>query len=690
MGYRLLWVSILILGCSDEADPDGDKARKDDVLLAELADSEPDVAKLYADDAFETFELVLSDENLKTLDDNPTAEQYVEGEVVHDGENFPAGIRYKGSVGAWYKNGGEACVGDGTFSGTPTGAKSCQKLSLKVSFNEYDPEGRFLGLKKVLFHSMNQDASLLRERLAYEMFREAGVAAPRASHARVLINGEFQGVYAFIEYIDGRFTRARWDGGEGNLYKEVWPAVNDTFVENTEQRLLDASRSNEDELAEAPSFEGMLGFEAAMAEAEGDEDAELAALEAWFDVDYMLSYMAADRATAHDDGILHFYPSGNNEAPWSNHNFFMYEAETHDRMWVIPWDMDNAWSSEGAASAVTRINAEWNDTEVGCEVSIVEGFGIAQIAPACSPVIRALAHPDLAERFEERVAELLDGPLSEDVMEEKIARYSALLADSVEEASAFEGELSMTGWEIGKEQLRTSLAATRNKLRAMLGRKLVLPESVTIRGLVTDTPMGGTGLEGVEVCVYQHDEVPCVETDGEGAFELAGVAANSEPILTYTRDDLVSMARNYSVNDSDVNETLAEAVTMWTKEQPFLATPAVGKGSVQLFPYGVQAGHVLTVSPNPGTEPVYFESDPADPAIMTVNPELTETSAAGSTALIDAEPGEYHAQFTGCMAFLSPQWGLPPSDGTTAVRFRIIAGYVTNVVVQICSGPPAL
>ena len=425
-------------------------------LTLETDDGEADA--LFGEDAFETFELRLSEKNYAFLDADPTAEQYVEGELVYDGQVYPAGIRYKGSIGAWHRQ-GQRCVGEGRFTPAPDGPKTCHKLSLKVSFNEYDPEGRFKGLKKVLFHSLNTDPSLMRERLAYEIFRKMGIAAPRASHARLLINGEFWGVYAFIEYIDGRFTRSRWSSGEGNLYKELWPRVDDRFRENTEQLLQTGLRTNEDE---QPSFDGFVGFETAM-KAAGNDDERLAVLRKWVDVDYMLRYLAADRAAAHDDGVLHFYPTGET---WYNHNFYWYEALDHDRLWLIPWDMDTAWSP---ANLITDIKTAWNDREAGC-TSIAGGFGIPQLPPACHPIVRALADPSLHAAFVGHVEELLDEHLAEDVINARITKWSALIADSVaESADAFEGEPSVEDWQAGKVALKQAIEQTRSELRAMIG-----------------------------------------------------------------------------------------------------------------------------------------------------------------------------------------------------------------------------
>ena len=55
------------------------------------------------------------------------------------------------------------------------------------------------------------------------MYRNFGIVAPRSNHALVYINGEFNGVFANTENIDGPFTNKHFTIPDGNLYKEVWP-----------------------------------------------------------------------------------------------------------------------------------------------------------------------------------------------------------------------------------------------------------------------------------------------------------------------------------------------------------------------------------------------------------------------------------------------------------------------------------
>ena len=58
----------------------------------------------------------------------------------------------------------------------------CHKLSLKLKFNYEDKDQRFFGLKKVILHASLSDTTMMRERLAYSLWREMGVPAPRSVH----------------------------------------------------------------------------------------------------------------------------------------------------------------------------------------------------------------------------------------------------------------------------------------------------------------------------------------------------------------------------------------------------------------------------------------------------------------------------------------------------------------------------
>ena len=161
---------------------------------------------IFDQDKFHTFELNLPSASLAELDADPAAEEYVEGSLSFEGETLgKVGIRYKGSIGAFVN-----CLsGSNVFN--PSGSKTCTKLSMKVKVNWENSDDTFFGLKKLQFHSQNNDQSQMRERLGYWLYREMGVAAPRSIHSRLVVNGQFMGVFALTEQIDGRFTRFNYD-----------------------------------------------------------------------------------------------------------------------------------------------------------------------------------------------------------------------------------------------------------------------------------------------------------------------------------------------------------------------------------------------------------------------------------------------------------------------------------------------
>ena len=434
---------------ADSAPPSGDPT--------ELSpEPEDDAAYIYDQDVVHQFELVLTPENMEILDSDPAAEIYVPGTLIFEGVSYEnVGVRYKGSAGAWIN-----CV-EGSTPENPwnfTGRITCPKLGLKISFNKYDSEGRFFGLKKLQFHAMNQDQSLMRERLGYWLFRQMGVAAPRANHVKVSLNGDRVGLYANIEYIDGRFTRSRFEDGKGNLYKEVWPTWNDFSGELTAAKLAQGLRTNEDE---NPSFANVLAFSDAM---QAGSDARAQALPEWMDIEYLARFIAVDRTIAADDGAFHFYCQ---RTGCANHNFYVYEEDEGSNLWVIPWDLDNAFvvldpSISTIADLFLKVVDAWYDLSVPCAPH--EGAASWtpwQIPPICDPLIRTYAE-HFMDDYRAAMDVLLDGPFSPEVVEEKLSEWSAQIAPIVDEVRGFNSEhISAQEWTEALGNLRTRIGILR-------------------------------------------------------------------------------------------------------------------------------------------------------------------------------------------------------------------------------------
>jgi hypothetical protein len=470
-------------------------ARSVDGVIPEPAD---EAAYIYDQNELRTYDLILAPDSLAQIDADPRAEEYVPGVLLFEEREYgPVGIRYKGSVGAF-----RDCL-DFLF-----GTKACTKLSMKVSFNWLDPEGRFYGLRKLQFHAMNRDPSMLKERLGYAMMRESDLAAPRAVHARLRVNGRLLGLFALVEQIDGRFTRSRFtEGGEGNLYKEAWPLDSDGRATD-EDELRAQLETNEDEM---PELDGMLGFGRALERSEPDALGN--AIGDFTDLDYAMRYVAVDRTIAHDDGPFHWYCGGGGSS-CSNHNFYWYERAAGDRLWMIVWDLDSAFNLD---NTTTTLWMSWEDTSLGCEPVSREPYVIPQRVAICDKLTFGWAQQQ--ERYLDEVETFLEGPFAEAAVEEKLRAWEAQITPAVMEAAELHDDaVSPSAWRRAAAGLRSAIAELRGRARERLARGSIPPRDPRFvpppdagtmdGGIVVTQPTSDAGMQPMDASTPPKDSSP--------------------------------------------------------------------------------------------------------------------------------------------------------------------------------------
>jgi hypothetical protein len=138
--------------------------------------------------------------NLVTSAEDPRQDVYVTGSLKYGTETVTnIGIRIKG---------------EGSFQ------KLDKKPPFKLKFDAFVDKQEFRGLRRMAFNNLFEDASFIAERLAYDVYRAAGVAAPRCNSALVYVNGTFYGVYANVEAEDKTFLKRWFPTDGGNLYEE--------------------------------------------------------------------------------------------------------------------------------------------------------------------------------------------------------------------------------------------------------------------------------------------------------------------------------------------------------------------------------------------------------------------------------------------------------------------------------------
>lgn len=402
---------------------------------------------IFDQNALHTFELSIPLSDLKKIDSDPAAEEYVAANLKFNGEELsPVGLRYKGSVGAFV----------GAVSGrdwaNPSGHKTATKLSMKVKIDWEDSARTFYGLKKLQFHSQNLDPSKMHERLGYWLFREMGVVAPRSVHARVIINGVYSGVYALTEQIDEQFIKYNYKDTSGNLYKEVWP-VDYLGVATEHDEFLENLKTN---IAEELNTNMIENFADDIVKANDDELRALIIKR--MNLDQIISYTVVDRMIKNDDGAFHWYCGSEG---CGNHNYYWYEEPSSQKLHLIPWDLDDAFQNIGyGKSPVTRIHNKWGEISNDCEPFPAYARGTYQKSAACDKLTGGWV--SFKHEYDSLKMVFKNGPFSEEVVNGKVDEWSDQIREATREARKMHRDaIKEKKWDEALDNLRGELSHSR-------------------------------------------------------------------------------------------------------------------------------------------------------------------------------------------------------------------------------------
>jgi hypothetical protein len=391
--------------------------------------AERDADELFATKAIPTFDLYLPESSWQWLNDHAIDEEYVEAQACFNGKAIGlVGLRYKGNYGSLFN-----CFDD-------TGKNTCRKLGMKIKFDEYTQDQHFYGLKRLNFQGYRYDNTYLKERLAFDTYREMGIVAPRASWALLKVNGIEQGLFGMVEQIDGRFTKARWpDNGDANLFKEAWPGRSDEKW----------TKSHLETNTDAVDVSAFQKFSDAVTSA---SDSELrSVVSQYLDLKYLANFMVADDAVAAFDGVTTFYAS---DTDAGNHNFFFYQ-ESDAKFTIIPWDLE---SSMSLSSDYGNVPPWYLKPEDCAKTYPVWGGQSKVIAPGCDNLFKALAK-DMSD-YQAAGRKLLDGPFALETMRAKIDELAAYIRSAATTdphgpgADIFENDIGFMKQELPKLRAR--------------------------------------------------------------------------------------------------------------------------------------------------------------------------------------------------------------------------------------------
>jgi len=232
------------------------------------------------------------------------------------------------------------------------------KLSFKLDFDEFEDtypqikNQRFYGFKKFSLKNNYDDSSFLREKVAADVFADAGlVISHTAFYALYIDHGygpEYFGLYTLVEEVDGSVLDTQFTSDDGNLYKPEDGSSD--FVEGTFNTEDFVKKTNEDE----EDWSDIEALFSALHDSSRTSDPATwrVGLEEVFDVNTFLHYLAVN-------GIIQNWDTYGR----MTHNYYLYNNPDTSQLTWIPWDNNEALQEGkmGGALALDFSNLEANN-----------------------------------------------------------------------------------------------------------------------------------------------------------------------------------------------------------------------------------------------------------------------------------------------------------------------------------------
>lgn len=297
--------------------------------------------------------------------------------------------------------------------------QSNNRWGFKLSFEALG-DRTFHGAERISLLGTEGDGSLLRERVALDWMRAAGVPASRANHAWLTVNGQPLGVFPLVEEADDRaFLEAHFGSRDGHLYKVAgYCDGTDMDYRGADVGAYDGFEpkgiTTVDDIAD-----DIVPLLACLETGVSDEQLR-ACVEGKIDVDEWLSEMAVDMLLTNVDGMAA-----------TAQNFLLHRPPDGGPIVIYPYDLDLTFYQSQAD---------------------LLGRTIFDLRPAWEPTLPVLPRrlrEAYAPEFCDRLLALTENP-GPDALEARIAAVAGQI-DAAMQADPF---LSYARWQDHVENLR--------------------------------------------------------------------------------------------------------------------------------------------------------------------------------------------------------------------------------------------
>jgi len=351
-------------------------------------------------------------------------------------------------------------------------SRQASKKSFKLDFNHFIRGRDFYGLEKLNLNGENNDPSIIRSKLCWDIFKNIGMTATRSSHVKVYINGEYYGLYISVEHIDENFLNRNYDDDSGNLWKCIWPAdlsyqgdePEDYHPYYSEDRPYDLKTNKEDyDFSELAKLIRIINQ---------NPDS----LESVISIKEVLQYLAINLLTGSWDDYR-----------FLKNNYYLYHNPGKDIFHWIPFDYDNAFG-------VDWFDTDWSD---------INPYSYANIDGSDRPLTEYLfTQPRYVDLFTHFLEFYMNEVVNLNKLEPKLDYFLEWLTPSAEDdmyrtydyGFDLDDFIDSYGYEYSnqhvKEGIKKFLADRKNSLESQLVYQSTVPYIYDVQGYNDLVPFG--------------------------------------------------------------------------------------------------------------------------------------------------------------------------------------------------------
>jgi len=265
---------------------------------------------------------------------------------------------------------------------------------MKIDTNRFTKGQKLYGRTKLNLSNAFLDPAFMKEKLAYGLYKSAGLATPGAGWANVTLTVDGKrtplGIYVIIEQVDQRFLTSHFgkDAKDNLLMKpEVreWKYLGDNPAAYAAYEI----KSGEKNVKQIKRFAALLNLiENASDEVFNQEIAQRV------DLPGLAGYLAATSLLSNIDSYIAM-----------PHNYYLMLDQTDGKLHLLPWDVNEAFGTFTMGSSPEQL-VDWNISRpwAGNRVLLERLFKTDSFRQLYQSAIRKLAREFSQEKMFPRIA----------------------------------------------------------------------------------------------------------------------------------------------------------------------------------------------------------------------------------------------------------------------------------------------